>query len=77
VSAPEDITIIVPAALASKDEWDRVTALPRLHEPGAHACPVAGCAISSEEHHRISFGYMTELKALRRRVADLENGTSS
>lgn len=72
-----DIVITVPAALTSKAEWERVTALPRLGEPGAHACPVAGCAISSEEHHRISFGYMTELKALRQRVAELEHRATS
>lgn len=70
----QDIVITVPGIYLSRSEWERVTALPRLHEPGAHACPVEGCGISSEEHHRIAFGYMTELTHLRRRVRDLENG---
>jgi hypothetical protein len=72
MSEQADITITVPGELLTREHYDRVIGLPRLGEPGAHACPVEGCAISSEEHHRISFGYMNELMTLRRRVAQLE-----
>jgi hypothetical protein len=62
----EDIVIVVPAQLADPEAHRAALTLPRHGEPGNHPCPVEGCRISAEEHHRISYGYMTELKMLRR-----------
>lgn len=69
----EVVTIVVPKQLLDAEEYRRARLLPLHHEEGSHPCPVGGCNITAEEHHRISFGYMLELQTLRRRLAALEN----
>ncbi len=39
-----------------------------------HPCPVDDCRLSAEEHHRLSFGVLSELAYLRRKVRDYEQG---
>lgn len=42
-----------------------------------HACVVADCHLSQEEHHRIAYGMINELRDLRARVRAFENGPSA
>jgi hypothetical protein len=38
-------------------------------------CEFPNCNLSQEEHHRLAYGFMNEIKRLRRRVEELEHGT--
>lgn len=39
-----------------------------------HPCVVPNCVISQEEHHRVAYGLINELRDLRARVRAFENG---
>lgn len=41
-----------------------------------HPCELEGCSLSQEEHHRLAYGILNENRALRKRIAELEGGTS-
>jgi hypothetical protein len=71
----EDIIIVVPAQLADPEAHRRALQLPKYGSGEDHPCVVEGCRISQEEHHRISFGYMTELKTLRRELQTMKRGS--
>lgn len=43
------------------DEYRKVYA----HWPEGDPCAVDGCSISQQEHHRLAYGWITELKELR------------
>lgn len=45
-------------------------------EGSVHPCQVGGCPLSQEEHHRLAYGFMNENRTLRRRITELEGGTS-
>ena len=62
------------AAFEEMADPERYEALRVLTWEQRHPCPVADCRLSAEEHHRLAFGMISELRALRRRVEDLENG---
>lgn len=40
--------------------------------PGADPCPVPGCPISAQEHHRLTRGRRERIRFLDRRVQQLE-----
>jgi hypothetical protein len=37
-------------------------------------CPIKGCRLSAEEHHRLVYGVILENSELRKRLRILENG---
>lgn len=39
-----------------------------------HPCEVPQCMLSQEEHHRIAYGMINELRDLRAKVRNFENG---
>ncbi len=63
--------------IAQMTDVERYQALRQLSFDERHPCPVADCRLSAEEHHRLSFGLLSELKSLRQRVRDLENGAKN
>lgn len=54
---------MVPAAeqMADPEHYKRVYA----DHPG-QPCPVDGCRLTSQEHHRLAFGLLSELRELRK-----------
>ena len=71
---PEDPESRYDEAFASMADPERYEALRVLTWEQRHPCPIEDCRLSAEEHHRLSFGVLSELKALRRRVEELEHG---
>lgn len=61
-------------AVAQMADPDRYAELRALTFEERTPCPVKGCRLSSEEHHRLAFGLIAENRSLKRRVAELENG---
>lgn len=43
--------------------------------PGGDPCVVDGCRITQQEHHRLAYGWLQELRELRREVSRLREGT--
>lgn len=60
--------------VAQMADPERYAALRALTFDQRHACPIEGCRLSAEEHHRLAFGMIAEFTDLRRRVRDFENG---
>ena len=44
--------------------------------PSANPCPIEGCVLSVEEHHRLNYGMLTELRALREFKRAIESGAT-
>lgn len=59
-------------AAAQAMDPDRYEALRKLTHTDRHPCPVRGCRLSAEEHHRLAFGVLAELRALKMRIRELE-----
>lgn len=61
------------------------TAAARLSDPAAykvarmagsvHPCEVDDCNLSQEEHHRLAYGLLAEIRELKRRIQEFEHGT--
>lgn len=49
----------VEVLLSDPDHYRRVYAADGV------PCPVEGCPISAQEHHRLAYGWLSELRALR------------
>lgn len=63
--------------LSSPADWDLTPAeatVPDIGAPvdlsGNHRCPVPGCRISAEEHHRLATGWAGQIKEARRRAQE-------
>lgn len=55
-------------AAAQMRDPERYEALRALTFDQRHPCPIEDCRLSAEEHHRLAFGYLSELADLRRQV---------
>jgi hypothetical protein len=75
-SEPDEFGYDVRTAEAAAQAADpeRYAALKKLTHTESHPCPVKGCRLSAEEHHRLAFGVFHELRALKQRVRELEEG---
>lgn len=71
---PEDPESRYDEGFAQMADLERYEALRALTWTERHPCPVDECRLSAEEHHRLAFGMISELKALRRRVEEFEQG---
>lgn len=74
---PADDLTRYDETVAQMADPERYKALRALTFEERHECPVDGCRLSAEEHHRLAFGMIAELAELRRRVRDFENGSAS
>lgn len=63
-------------AAAQAADPERYKELRALTHTERHPCPVRDCRLSAEEHHRLAFGVLHELRALKQRVRELEEGRS-
>jgi hypothetical protein len=70
----EDQQLHYDEAVMQMSDPQRHAALMRLTFKDRHPCPVDDCRLSAEEHHRLAYGLLSELRSLRRRVAEFENG---
>lgn len=73
------VEALVTAALGALDDAALMLSSEAHHRimrmaGSAHDCPVDGCCLSAEEHHRIAYGILAENIELKRRVTALENG---
>ena len=68
MSAAEDAAV---EQMGDKAEYDRVYLTPYADR---HPCPVKGCRLSAEEHHRLAYGMIAENRDMKRRLAAFENG---
>lgn len=69
----DDEAIRYDETIAQMADPERYAALREIAYADSHPCPVQDCHLSAEEHHRLSFGVLGELKFLRRRVEELEH----
>lgn len=74
---PDRVVTPYDEACALLADPERYNALRALTFEERHECPIEDCRLSAEEHHRLAFGMIAELKALRRRVEELEHGAST
>lgn len=70
---PSDLSRYTEAAAQMADPA-RYAELRALTFDQRHECPVTDCRLSAEEHHRLAFGMISENRALKRRVEELEHG---
>lgn len=53
-----DSSSLIPLQLGDPQEYQKVY----QQTTGTHPCEVEGCRLSQEEHHRLAYGLLTQLK---------------